>query len=267
MPYLATLDNLDKQIRIWRYDPAVLLEVEPAQQTVRYTNAKVVLVGDSAVGKTSLANALLGRTYQGTTSTYGRHVTRYHTEKLTIDEEGQIFELREIWLWDIAGQLDLRIVHQLHLDEVTLALVMFDGSKSDPFSGVFYWHRALQHSRQVVNSRITIPLKKVLVAGRIDVGGVGTSQERIDRLRSELEFDAFIKTSAVQAAGITALDRVIHEIIDWDALPRVRSTALFQRIKNFLGRMREEGKLLHRIDQLYDTYVFQQEVDESSDDL
>lgn len=267
-PALATLDTFDREIRVWRYDPLILQEVEPAQQTVRYTNAKVVLLGDSGVGKTALANALLGRAYSGTESTHGRHVQRYHSERLVIDEEKQIFELREIWLWDIAGQPDYRIVHQLHLNEVTLAVIVFDAkSEHDPLTSVYYFHRALQHTRQVMHLEDRMPLKKLLVAGRIDRNGAGVVQEKIDRLVQELQFDRYIPTSAKEYRGIDTIKQLIHDLIDWEHLPRVRSTALFQRIKNFLGRMRDEGKLLNHIDQLYDTYVFQQEVDEETPEL
>ncbi len=267
-PALVTLDTYDREIRVWRYDPLVLQEVEPAQQTVRYTNAKIVLLGDSGVGKTALANALVGEGYSGTESTHGRHVQRYDSERLTIDEDKQVFELRETWLWDIAGQPDYRIVHQLHLNEVTLAIIVFDAkSEHDPLTSVYYFHRALQHARQVMQGEDRIPLKKLLVAGRIDRNGAGVVQDKIDRLVQELEFDSYIPTSAKEYRGIEKIKQIIHDVIDWEHLPRVRSTALFYRIKNFLGRMRDEGKLLNHIDQLYDTYVFQQDVDEETPEL
>jgi hypothetical protein len=36
-------------------------------------------------------------------------------------------EMRETLLWDLVGQPAYRLIHQLHLNEVALALVVFDG--------------------------------------------------------------------------------------------------------------------------------------------
>jgi len=62
-PVLATLDEglwvrgsgyEGRAIRIWDLDLGALLGTAPSSQTVYYTNAKVVLVGDSGVGKSGL---------------------------------------------------------------------------------------------------------------------------------------------------------------------------------------------------------------------
>jgi hypothetical protein len=85
------------------------------------------------------------------------------------------------------------------------------------------------------------------------------SQDRIKRLLAELKFNAFFKTSAKEHNGIPELNSAIRQVIDWDTLPRVSSTRLFQGIKKFLSDMREEGKLLYKVDQLYDTFVLKTE--------
>lgn len=44
-------------------------------------------------------------------------------------------ETRETLLWDLAGQPGYRLVHQLHLGEVAVALVLFDArSETEPLS-------------------------------------------------------------------------------------------------------------------------------------
>ncbi len=58
-------------------------------------------------------------------------------------------EIREILLWDLAGQPGYRLIHQLHLDEVTLALIVMDAlSETDPFAGVHHWDRALRAAQR-----------------------------------------------------------------------------------------------------------------------
>ncbi len=262
-PVLATLDRGDQMIRIWSYAPEVLREAAPAQQTVRYTNAKIVLVGDSGVGKTCLSDALRGKPFTLHDSTHGRQVWRYDTEERMVEKEANTHEIREILLWDMAGQPSYRLIHQLHLNEVSVALVMFDVSKEgDPFAGVKYWNRALTqamlHQRQAQRH-----LQKFLIAGRVDRGGIGISQDRVRGLMHELKFDQFFPTSAREHIGIAELDSAIHRVIDWEALPRVSSTTLFQRIKRYLNDMRDEDQLLFTVDQLYDTFVINQDLTES----
>ena len=68
---LATLDEDDLGIRVWELDLESLLGEKPSD-FVRYTSAKIVLVGESNVGKSCLAMKLAEGRYptdseQGTT--------------------------------------------------------------------------------------------------------------------------------------------------------------------------------------------------------
>src|SRR5438067_1256766 len=108
-------------------------------------------------------------------STHGRHVSTIDTQE--IDREDGHRETRDILLWDLAGQPGYRLIHQLHLDQVAVALVVFDArNETDPFAGVQHWDRALRQARGV-QRETTLPLKKLLVAARTDRGGVGVSPE------------------------------------------------------------------------------------------
>ena len=59
LPRLATLGEKDTVIRIWDLNMDVLLG-QTATDSVRYTTAKLVLVGDSGVGKSTLLHILGG---------------------------------------------------------------------------------------------------------------------------------------------------------------------------------------------------------------
>jgi GTPase SAR1 family protein len=105
---------------------AVALPVEPAR---RYVNAKVVLIGESAAGKTTLADRLIEDRYVPTDSTHGMNVWRLDLPL----EPDETFE-REALLWDLAGQEDYRLIHQLYLEDTALALLLINPQKSDPFA-------------------------------------------------------------------------------------------------------------------------------------
>src|SRR5262249_55668910 len=70
-PLLATRDDLEDSIQIWKIDPGALLTRTPANPTVYYTNAKVVLVGETGTGKSCLVDALMNAQFRPRESTHG----------------------------------------------------------------------------------------------------------------------------------------------------------------------------------------------------
>jgi small GTP-binding protein len=252
-PILATLGENETVIRIWDLDFTALLGTTPAIPSVQYTNAKVVLVGDSGVGKSGLGLVLNGQKFVPTESTHGRHVWTFDSGEVALDSRRR--EMRETLLWDLAGQPGYRLIHQLHLNEVAVALVVFDArSETDPFTGVDHWDRALRQAQRVQGSA-ALPLKKFLVAARVDRVGKAVSRARIKSLIRALGFDGYFETSAKEGRNITDLAEAIKNAIDWTTLPKVSSSELFQQIKEFLIAEKEAGHLLSTADDLYRTFL------------
>src|SRR3954471_16735158 len=142
-PVLATLGEDDKAVRIWDIDYTALLGAPPAEEAVHYTTAKIVLVGDSGVGKTALGWRLAHDEFKAQESTHGEQFWVIG-ELGTRRQDGTHCEAV---LWDFAGQPDYRIVHSLFLDDVDLALLVFDSSNREaPLSGVEYWLQQLSRA-------------------------------------------------------------------------------------------------------------------------
>ena len=129
----------DRTVRVWDLPELPEGGASPDDQTI-YTNAKVLLTGDSGAGKTGLAQRLVHRTFEATDSTDGVWATQ-----LKLEEDGPVPEgvEREIWLWDFAGQADYRLIHQLYMDGTDLALLVFDPQKDNPFEGLAQWDHDL----------------------------------------------------------------------------------------------------------------------------
>jgi small GTP-binding protein len=252
-PTITTLDNEGKDVCIWDIDLDVLLGEKVFVASKQYANAKVVLVGDSGVGKSGLGIVLAGHPFIPTESTHGRHVWTFETTEANID--GWRKEMREILLWDLAGQPGYRLVHRLHLSEVAAALVVFDArSELDPFAGVHDWERALRQAHEI-QGNFAAPLKKLLVAARSDRGGISVTRSRIDTLVKDLGFDGYVETSAKEGWGINELMEAIRNAISWDRLPKVSSTELFQKIKTFLIEEKKTGQLLSTSDNLFQKFL------------
>ena len=184
-------------------------------------------MGDTGVGKTGLSLVLSGRPYQATDSTAGRQVWALDTAEEELP--GDRRRARETLLWDLAGQPGYRVIHQLHLSEVAVALVVFDArSETDPLAGVVHWERALRAAHQRQGDE-AVPLTKFLVSARADRGGVPVSKERLDALVKEFDFAGYFATSAKEGWRIGELRAAIESAIPWDELPTVTSSGCSRR--------------------------------------
>jgi len=248
LPLLAVKDRKSRRVDCFSIDYALLEGVGVRADSRRYVNAKVVLLGDTGVGKSGLGLVLAGQEYQPTESTHGRRVWTFDARDVEVPGLGR--QTREVLLWDLAGQPGYRLVHQLHLNEIAVALVVFDSrSETDPFSGVKHWMRALAQARRLEET--ATPLRTYLVAARADRGGVAVSKQRIKAMIDDLGLNGFFETSAKEGWQIAELKDAIGGAIPWDALPMVSSSALFEEIKQFLLEEKNQGRVLSTADDLF----------------
>ena len=199
--------------------------------TTTYANAKVLLLGDSGVGKSGLAMVLAGNEFIPTDSTHGRRIWRLPTGDPAADEQEPSGDSREVMLWDLAGQPGYRVVHQLHLESAALALILFDAmSETMPLAGVRHWARAVRHAHPAADGG----LPAFLVAARADRGGINVSDQRIQKLMADFGLAQYFKTSAKEGMDTDLLRSRLLAAIDWSRIPEVTSTTLFAAVKKFV---------------------------------
>ncbi len=207
----------------------------------QYTNAKVLLVGESGAGKTGLSKVLAGKKWEPSDSTIGAWATHW---KLPVSTGADVE--REICLWDFGGQADQRLIHQLYMDETALAVLVFDGQKEDLFETLAQWDRDLtQASRQA--------LAKLLVAGRVDARSLRASRAQLEDFSRQRGYTGFHETSAKVGTGCEELRRAIIDSIRWDDIPWRSSPLLFKRLKQEIVRLKDEGRVLLRFNELRET--------------
>lgn len=223
---------------------------------VQYTNAKVLLVGNTSSGKTGLAHRLAtGNWRPSDGSTVGAWSTQWPLPGVDTTKELD----REIWLWDFGGQADQRLIHQLYMDHTAMILLLFDADKEDVLPGLREWQTAL---RRCVPG--CTPL--LLVAGRIDAG-FRASREKLKRFADEQGFKYF-ETSAYDGTGCNELVKAITESIPWEQMEQRTSPRIFKLIKDHILKLRDEGQVLHTFKELRDL-LWQRMADEPrfSDDV
>ena len=237
-------------VRVWQLSELVkkgqaqtltIAVPQDQEDQVEYTNAKVLLVGESGVGKTGLSKVLAGEEWQPSDSTVGAWATQW---KLPVSSDQGVE--REIWLWDFGGQADQRLIHQLYMDETALAVLVFDGQKEDLFETLGQWDRDLTRASRN-------DFAKILVAGRVDAGGLRVSRTELDKFASERKFGRFIETSAKQNLGCDDLKTAIIEGINWNEIPCRTTEVLFKQLKEEIIRLKDEGRVLMRFNELRET--------------
>lgn len=249
LPLLATAgsphdtpeDERGRQIHLYELDYNVLFESDrrtksvtnataagrvEGEKTVHSTTAKIVLVGDSGVGKTGLGWRLAHGEYREHDSTHGQQF--WVLDQLTTTRKDGT--LCEAVLWDLAGQPDYRLIHALSIQDADLALILFDPTNSrDPLGSAEYWLRQLPAD-----------CTKILVAARVDQGHpVLTDDELATFCRRKGIAGGWIATSAREDAGLEELTERMKHAIPWDDMPVVSTDAVFKRIKDFVLGLKE----------------------------
>jgi small GTP-binding protein len=227
-PILATVDpHPGRDICIWDVNIKALLNAEPIITSIHYTSAKIALVGDSGVGKSGLGYRIAEERFQITESTHGQQF--WIVEKLAgTHRKGMQCEAI---LWDFAGQPNFRPIHSLFLDDIDLALVVFDPSRADSMEAVKYWLKQLSYKERVCPT--------ILVAARTDVSTMTLSSSEFETFCHEHAISGgFIATSAKANIGIDELIERINEQLDWNRKPTTVTTETFKRIKDYVKSLK-----------------------------
>lgn len=158
-----------------------------AECVTNSTMIKVVLVGDTGVGKTSIAQRLVCEEYSDT------HIPTIGTSFFDLTVNG-----RPVSLWDTAGQEQFAAVTISYLRNVAIALVVYDMSQPVTADGATKWaNRVLDFS----------PDARVVVVGN-----------KKDIALSDVSYSPglsvpYIEVSAKTGYGIADLHYLLSDIV------------------------------------------------------
>lgn len=151
---------------------------------------KVVLVGDSNVGKTSIVNSLFKRFKEDEQSTIGCAYHLYHSNKAK----------NNLGLWDTAGQERFRSIVRMYFRNVHAVIIVFDLSNSKSYSNLDKW---ITDINKIIKDEPYPPLK-YLVGSKDDL-----LSEEIDMLKyidyAEKNNMIFFSTSAKLRRNVSEL--------------------------------------------------------------
>ena len=223
--------SYDCTLRVWDIPDHILARAEDPTKR-GYKNAKIVLLGESRVGKTGLANRLWHDTWQVTDSTHGMEVRRLELGKMPGGDDIQ----NEAWLWDLAGQPEYRLTHQLFMEQTSLAVVVVDRQREDWFESAKYWQQALRKLAVKADPRC------ILVAGRCDEPGQRCTEEEMREWAKQHGFAGPVFTAAKKKGhpGAGELLALIEQLLPWDQMEFRSAPPNFAPLKDAVLSLRDQ---------------------------
>jgi small GTP-binding protein len=222
LPILAGPSSIVSGLSCYELDLPALLAASSATQMRRYATAKIVLVGESGVGKTGLAYRLATGAYKEHSSTHGQQFWLADALSTTRSDGVRC----EVILWDLAGQPDYRLIHVLFLDDADAALVVFDPSRRhESLDAASFWLKALKRTNvtECVN---------FLVAARTDRGNTAFTPQEMDAFATSSGVPGrYVETSALTGNGIDDLVAALRSAVPWDQLTLTVETPVLTAIK------------------------------------
>ncbi|XP_027469415.1 ras-related protein Rab-7L1 isoform X1 [Zalophus californianus] len=192
---------------------------------------KVLVVGDAAVGKTSLVQRYSQDSFSkhykstvgGETSPRGRGGpprvgSRGFRGLGSFLGSGMDFALKVLqWsdsemvrlqLWDIAGQERFTSMTRLYYRDASACVIMFDVTNATTFSNSQRWKQDLDSKLTLPNGE---PVPCLLLANKCDLSPWAVSRDQVDRFSKENGFTGWTETSVKENKNINEAMRVLIE--------------------------------------------------------
>ncbi|RAL54394.1 unnamed protein product [Cuscuta campestris] len=160
---------------------------------------KVVIIGDSAVGKSNL----LSRYARDEFNMHSKATIGVEFQTQTIEIDGKEVKAQ---IWDTAGQERFRAVTSAYYRGALGALVVYDITRRTTFDSIPRWLEELQtHSDTTV--------ARMLVGNKFDLGNIRDVSVEEGKALAEANGLFFMETSALDSTNVKqAFDMVIREI-------------------------------------------------------
>ena len=156
--------------------------------TATATSVKLVLLGDSGVGKTSIATQYIsGKAPQSVKPTIG---AAFVTKSIVVDNQPV-----ELLIWDTAGQEVYRGLAPMYYRSALIAIVVYDITRQQSYESVSYWINELKAN---ADSRTVI----VVCANKTDLEDQRAVEEATAQQYAESNGALYAATSAATGAGI-----------------------------------------------------------------
>lgn len=239
LPILATVGESGKTINIWDLDIEELKNNSSAIKTILYSSAKIVLVGESNVGKSCLSLRLSEDRYEELKTTHGIRFWTILPEQLDPNDVKTPGMKRDIVIWDMGGQNEYRLIHQIFLNDINIALILFDPTRGQTaIKEVEEWNKRLD--KQLSGHKTT----KILVGTKLDEESTIIDKVELERLIESCNFKGYYPISSKTGKGISEIRAAISKNLNWYASSKSSRPEFFQIIRDEVEILKADGKVV-----------------------
>lgn len=217
-PQSKSKDESDKgpvmfRENIKKYDEGLneedLKETQAEKRIISAYMIKLVLIGDAAVGKTSIRQRYLGKGFER------EHLTTLGADFAAITKDVSDFQIK-YQIWDLAGQPMFKNVRPRFFKGCFGALAVFDVTRRETFFNLTNWIEELYQ----YSGRGVIPV--IILANKMDLVdeqevSIEEAQEFVDELNKKTKEHAienfFLETSALTGLNIDQSFEIIGKYI------------------------------------------------------
>jgi len=166
---------------------------------------KVVIMGESQVGKTSLAQRYCNNIYKSSI----KSTIAVDFFKKQLEEVDDVIGIHSIEFWDVAGQERFSSGNSnMFFRESLMALALFDVTNVKSFQNVAQWIRLFRST--VSLPLLEVPPPIVLVGAKADlVRAEGITDGAIYSLVEEYGLRTYVETSSCQEVGFRELQEAV----------------------------------------------------------
>ncbi|MHA1674494.1 MAG: SBBP repeat-containing protein [Promethearchaeota archaeon] len=203
--------------------------------------AKIVLLGESSVGKTHLVLSITNVDYSPTQGSTVGVDKFYKPVKLPIEGYDP-----QLCFWDLGGQWNFRAINELFLNEAAVILLVFDMTRPETFAELEYWMEIVKTVRGSPDMNV------IVIGNKIDVGGSAIPNSQIKAFLKENNLKRFYKTSAVTKQNIGVLLEDIAGAVDWSTLMKEVPPDVLAAVENELKHISKHTQIMKLVDLMSD---------------
>lgn len=165
----------------------------------------ICILGDSAVGKTSLTNFIVNNNFNyNIDTTIG---VEFNTKIFDIVANNVNYKLK--WLiWDTAGNINFRSIITSYLKNATIYFIMFDLSNLDSFNSIIDFFN-------LINEKGTNDNFIYLIGNKVDIEYSEVSNHKISVIANELDLKYFIISVKQNLSIKNMIDEINKDLMDY----------------------------------------------------
>ncbi|KKL11867.1 hypothetical protein LCGC14_2541480, partial [marine sediment metagenome] len=182
--------------------------IKTAKKYSKLLNAKIIFIGPTGVGKTSLIRYIMGKElFLFEPSTTGLDIFYKKIETTIKDYETQLC------FWDLSGQPNLSTFNEINIHDASIIILVFDITNPPTFKELKKTYLGMvKNARKLENNFI------FLIGNKIDLGGRALPKKIIDQFIIKNNIYKFFETSASTGEHMEDLLGSIRQAINWSEM-------------------------------------------------